>query len=883
MFFMYSPTLPSPQQEIQFKDFSRGNPTSWLWDFGDGATSILQNPSHAFKTSGIYKVTLTARNNSSSGRTSRTLKVVLSLSASFTRNPSNPIVGQEVQFTDSSTGNPTSRQWNFGDGATSTLQNPSHTYTTAGSYTVSLAVANSSGSKSTSQTVNVASALVASFIYSPTSPVIGQGVQFTDTTTGSPTSWLWDFGDGITSNSQNPSHTYTTAGSYAVTLTVFYSSGSQSVSQTINVLPPSTLTASFTYSPSSPVTGQAVQFTDISTGNPTSWLWNFGDNTTSTSKNPSHTYATAASYTVTLTVTNNSASKSVSQTITVLPASTLAASFTYSPSSPVAGQAIQFTDTSTGSPTSWQWNFGDNTTSTSQNPVHSYSTAASYTVTLTVSNNSDSKSTSQTVTVLPVFAASFAYSPASPAANQAVQFTDTSTGSPTAWQWNFGDSATSTVQNPNHTYTATGQYWVNLIITKGTESHSTSQMITVRQPGTITAASPSYADVSAAVSSASPGDTVIVPVGTATWSSNLIITKGIKLIGAGIGQTVITGNFINNYNGDYFNTGSHIIVYQPASPALNEPFRLSGFTFDLDFKSNGIYLCNWTATYPISKVRIDHVKVANQYPNHYPFVIYGTVYGVMDNCELSNTRCWNDNANAWTYLSFSFGSANNFYFEDNIFTLGSQRTLSYGEGGAVFCFRHNNIILTADMFPIFDAHGNSAWHSTMGMEFYENTIDAAGHYMSLADQRGGMGLIYNNSVSNTSSTYIQVREECLDSLNPPANNVLTGQPQHVSSSYFWNNMAGSTLIRAIVNGTLTYPAPDLVTPRANYHYWEQGTTFDGTTGVGVGPLSARPANCTKSVGYWATDTNTLYRAKATNTWEEFYKPYTYPHPLRSQH
>jgi hypothetical protein len=80
-------------------------------------------------------------------------------------------------------------------------------------------------------------------------------------------------------------------------------------------------------------------------------------------------------------------------------------------------------------------------------------------------------------------------------------------------------------------------------------------MITVRQPGTITAASPSYADVSAAVSSASPGDTVIVPVGTATWSSNLIITKGIKLIGAGIGQTVITGNFINNYNGDYFNTG----------------------------------------------------------------------------------------------------------------------------------------------------------------------------------------------------------------------------------------------------------------------------------------------------------------------------------------
>jgi len=89
----------------------------------------------------------------------------------------------------------------------------------------------------------------------------------------------------------------------------------------------------------------------------------------------------------------------VSQTITVSPASTLTASFTYSPSSPVAGQAVQFTDTSTGSPTSWQWNFGDSTNSTSQNPSHTYTTAGSYSATLTVTNSSGSKSVNQTITV----------------------------------------------------------------------------------------------------------------------------------------------------------------------------------------------------------------------------------------------------------------------------------------------------------------------------------------------------------------------------------------------------------------------------------------------------------------------------------------------------
>ena len=92
---------------------------------------------------------------------------------------------------------------------------------------------------------------------------------------------------------------------------------------------------------------------------------------------------------------NGSGQDDMSQTITVAPQNTLAASFSYSPASPAANQAVQFTDTSVGSPTSWQWNFGDGSTATTQNPSHSYTTAGSKTVTLTVTNSSGSNSTTQ--------------------------------------------------------------------------------------------------------------------------------------------------------------------------------------------------------------------------------------------------------------------------------------------------------------------------------------------------------------------------------------------------------------------------------------------------------------------------------------------------------
>ena len=243
------------------------------------------------------------------------------LSASFSLNPASPAVGQSIQFTDTSTGSPTSWQWDFGDGADSTAQNPSHSYTTSGSKTVTLTVNNASGSANVNRTVTVGALLTASFSYNPASPAVGQPVAFTDMSAGSPTSWQWDFGDGANSTVQNPSHSYTTSGSKTVTLTVNNASGSANVNRTVAVVTP--VPDSFLFSPVQPKIGQSIQFTDASTGNPTSWLWDFGDGATSTARNPSHSYAVAGCYTITLTVSESSGSRSIKLPINIMSASAI--------------------------------------------------------------------------------------------------------------------------------------------------------------------------------------------------------------------------------------------------------------------------------------------------------------------------------------------------------------------------------------------------------------------------------------------------------------------------------------------------------------------------------------------------------------------------------
>jgi PKD repeat protein len=334
------------------------------------------------------------------------------------------------------------------------------------------------------QALGGGTAPTASFTGSPTSGNDPMTVAFTDTSTGGPTSWSWDFGDpgsgsANVSSIQNPSHTYNSAGTYTVKLTATNGSGSNLKTQTnyVTVTPPPP-TANFTGSPTSGSSPMTVTFTDTSTGSPTSWSWDFGDPgsgsaNTSTLQNPSHTYNADGTYTVKLTATNGSGSttKTLSNYISVAtPPPT--ANFTGTPTSGASPLTVSFTDTSTGAPTSWSWNFGDpgsgtDNTSTQQNPSHTYNTDGTYTVTLTATNEFGftTKTRTNYIVVGTAPVADFTGSPLTGSGPLSVTFTDASTGTPTSWSWDFGDPGsgannTSTVQSPSHTYNADGFYTV---------------------------------------------------------------------------------------------------------------------------------------------------------------------------------------------------------------------------------------------------------------------------------------------------------------------------------------------------------------------------------------------------------------------------------------
>ncbi len=231
---------------VSFTDTSTGGPTSWSWSFGDGGTSTAQSPSHLYADAGTYTVTLTATNDGGSTSASATVVVttttVTAPTASFSSSTTSGTAPVTVSFTDTSTDAPTSWAWNFGDGGTSTVASPSHTFSAAGTYTVTLTASNAGGSTSASTTVVVSEPVVtpptASFAASTTSGTAPVTVSFTDTSTGSPTSWSWSFGDGGTSANRNPSYTFTAPGTYTVTLTATNSGGSTSASRTIVVSPP---------------------------------------------------------------------------------------------------------------------------------------------------------------------------------------------------------------------------------------------------------------------------------------------------------------------------------------------------------------------------------------------------------------------------------------------------------------------------------------------------------------------------------------------------------------------------------------------------------------------------------------------------------------------
>ena len=229
---------------------------------------------------------------------------------------------------------------------------------------------------------------VAAFSGSPTSGERPLEVSFTDESTGEITGWLWDFGDNGSSTAPNPTHTYEEAGDYTVSLTVIGPGGPDTETKLdyIHVSPPPPPVAAFSGSPTSGEMPLEVSFADESTGEITDWLWDFGDDGSSTVPNPTHTYEEAGDYTVSLTVTGPGGPDTETKLnyIHVSPPPPPVAAFSGSPTSGETPLEVRFTDESTGVITGWSWDFGDMGSSTAPNPTHTYEAAGDYAVSLTV-------------------------------------------------------------------------------------------------------------------------------------------------------------------------------------------------------------------------------------------------------------------------------------------------------------------------------------------------------------------------------------------------------------------------------------------------------------------------------------------------------------------
>ena len=400
---------------FQFFDNSTSNlpVESWNWDFGDGATSGLQNPIHAYNSMGYYNVCLTITSDSGQCTSTACMSIFVSGGGglnceavfSYVADSSNTVYFYDQSIPVNSI---TYYEWSFGDGNISNLQNPVHTYAAGGTYSVCLYIESADSGMFCSDTLCVdvfvagsGNNCAANFdMYIDSTQ--NNTVYFNDLSTpfGLIESWYWDFGDGNTSTQQYPTHTYNASGTYNVCLTITADSGMCTSTECAII----TLSgggvncnADFYYVPDS--TGSnTVYFYDLSTpaNAITSYFWSFGDGNSSSQQNPVHTYATSGTYYACLIIESYDAGVVCTDSM-CMPVILMGggvncnADFYYSYDSLVGNTStVYFYDLSTpaGMIDSWYWTFGDGSSSTDQNPVHSYTASGVYGICLTITADS---------------------------------------------------------------------------------------------------------------------------------------------------------------------------------------------------------------------------------------------------------------------------------------------------------------------------------------------------------------------------------------------------------------------------------------------------------------------------------------------------------------
>ncbi|MGE5518690.1 MAG: PKD domain-containing protein, partial [Candidatus Dadabacteria bacterium] len=490
---------------VKFTDISNTNGRNayiWGWNYGDGSfmSGSQQNAQHLYTAAGTYPIKFSLITDI--GCLSDTLQKSVTLSsppvAKF--GVYTPFcVGKSLSFSDSSsttTSSITKWYWDFGDGTpvitATTGASQAHTFASTGIYSVKLKVENASGCQSTifSKQVTVSSNPVSSFSFGNACLPSGN-MQFTNLSTindgtQAQLTYNWDFGDGgTTATSTNPSHVYTGTGPYDVKLSVTSNNGCATDTikkvSTIYAQPQASFTA-----PADVCFGTQVSFTDGSTAPGSTvaqWAWNFGDGQASTQQSPTHTYASAGTFTVTLTITSAVGCSSAPMVKTLVVNSLPTANFNVA--GPVCEtKGISISDASkanSGTIVQWAWDLGDGTTTTNTTNAavsHTYAAAGTYSITLQVKTDKGCLSSvyNNPLVVHPQPVPGFIM-PGNCLADPFTQFTDTSTitdgtASKFTYQWNFDDKNataanpnTSTIKNPQHKFSATGNYNVALTVT----------------------------------------------------------------------------------------------------------------------------------------------------------------------------------------------------------------------------------------------------------------------------------------------------------------------------------------------------------------------------------------------------------------------------------
>lgn len=447
---------------------------SYAWSFGDATSSTLANPVKSYSATGTYTIKLVVTGLGGKDSITKNVSVNPLPLPGFATNDSSqflPLNNFGFTTTTNSAGN--TYRWSFGDGTISTDINPTKAYLLAGTYNVKQVVSSSLGCKdSATKTVVVKVPLLTQALFN-----INNAAQclnnnrflFGSISLGTLLSVKWDFGDGSTSSILNPEKTFANPGTYTVKLVVSGLGGKDSITSQVTVHGlPSVLfgvndTAQF-------LSGNSFTFTPSGSTAGNSYLWDFGDGTTSTAISPSKSYAATGTHDVKLVVTSANGCKDSLHTTIVVKSPTLTiASFIFDNNTTqcLGSNSFDFKATATGSGAlSYDWDFGDNTSSTQANPTKTYSAAGTYQVKLRVNGAGGLDSIIRTIVVAGPPTAGFTISDSSQfLTGNSFSFASSGTTTGNFYRWTFGDLTFSFDVNPVKVYLLPGTYTVKQVVT----------------------------------------------------------------------------------------------------------------------------------------------------------------------------------------------------------------------------------------------------------------------------------------------------------------------------------------------------------------------------------------------------------------------------------